>query len=504
MDSYEIKTLVGVENYDKGKALFDKGCVGPLTDLGHHLSFAEIMDNKDCFIVTVRSYPDGLKPMFECDCRSSKCRHVAALLLSMETDTKKIDDLDVIAEIEKDIDNLYNDIVSDSDYDEEANMYEDWEIRKYNLVNDNDSVEYDHTYDICERIVLNVSDPVTALKLFDRLHRSFDGFEYDNGGFEDAVKEFDDNLKVLFTYADPKLVAQILSSGSNYSGSWGEKYMKYVPKNIVEQSDKYVGEQKTLNRTGLEIVLKNREYGTYIEKSNDKVRAYMTVIDEMRRNNDERTPDYAKILYGMGDREYCSVQIADTISVVGLKREAANLYSISFVKSPKTEILDKLKSISEKEFVEDTLDKAVAEHLCGKFYRMSTSICLAECGRCDKVEKFIREVDFAVEEFSYRYGPEYRGAQTLCIILLNNGYVETSARIAHDVIEYRLNRKDNKQYDDGVMLLKFLDSRKEFENIEPKHSEYLANLKQEYGTMRKFWGMYNGTWVDKKRSGHYW
>ena len=501
MNEFDIRKSIGTNVYDQGKILVNSCSVKKVSEPARGVEIFE----SEGHIVIYRNYGGRKEPLYDCDCPDRSCAHIASVMILQNSSTCEItkDDPAAIERIEGLIDNIANDVLNDEYYDEEANYYEDWEIEEYDIENNNEEIEYDYTYAICRHIVNEVKEPTNVILLFDRLHTRVDeDFEYDNGGFDKAFDLFDQHLSAAFHYATPEMVSELLSRGDRYSAPWAMRFIKELPKETYDAAYQ-IGKRNHVNSYAmLEEMFERGDYEDYVESSTEKDQAMLRVGNELLKEGEiERASRICSALAD-SDCNRCNIkEIAKLLSVIGKKEDAARFYYRLFIDRPCEEYMRSVMANDPNYTKSVMLDVAERRTRGIQGYDFDLLSFLTKNGRDGFVSELISSVGFPYE---IKYGmarPDFKGACGLCESLADKGRFEESAFIARRIIGYRLEAKDSKSYEDGAKLLKFMDSRDGFEDIDIPHSVYLKNLKIDHPTMRKFWGLYNGTYQQKEDRG---
>lgn len=92
----------------------------------------------------------------------------------------------------------------------------------------------------------------------------------------------------------------------------------------------------------------------------------------------------------------------------------------------------------------------------------------------------------------------------MCRNLLDAGFVNESATVGRGLVERRLRSKDNKNYGDAVAMLVYMNSEEKFGKADIPQGRYMVWLQSEFPRHRKFWGMYDGTYVSPEERRNRW
>ncbi|MGN0097994.1 MAG: hypothetical protein ACI38Y_01535 [Candidatus Methanomethylophilaceae archaeon] len=491
----DLRRLFGLQIYEDAEAIGRKKLITGNTDLGGRISIRTVSENGDDHVVLIRRYPQYI--MLDCDCSPHKCIHIAAALIDELHNEENIDenedDEEIIDDLESRIEDLVSDITEDSDYDEDANYYEDWEIRKYGLENNNDEVEYDYTRSLIKDIVSEVSDPDTAILLLDDLITAISKMEFDNGGFERAFDECKDDIRNLFTHIGKDTLTEILKNRSYMADSIYKEHLKAVPGKVREDSYSVILKDGDVGNNAKEMFFENGDYERYIESCDNRTDSIIRVVDKLRSDgNMTKASHFAAMLIGRSDW-YGDKKIADTLSANGYREEAAEIYLRIFERSPSDELISLIEKNSKKLDTQEILRKLMDRTAGSPDYNISTLICLTDNGCASDVDGYIRDVGFSPRKQTFG-SIDASLLRTLCSKLLEKGFPESSAILGRGHILSILKSKDSDRYSEAVSTLRFMDSKVEFETLPINHSAFKNGLRMDYPKLRKFWGLYNGTW----------
>ena len=242
-----------------------------------------------------------------------------------------------------------------------------------------------------------------------------------------------------------------------------------------------------------------RDYDAYIRSSSNKIDAIMQVIRQLDsiQGDSESASSYAGMLVGCDD-DYRKGTVADVLSKHGYRSEAAKLYLDMFRKSHKYEHLQSYRDNADDADSSSILDDLASETFSKDQYDVEALRTIVLDGRGADAERYICKVGFAPRRI---YGiHDLTGISGLCRLLCSRGFIESAAVLGRGLIRMRLNIKDPDCYQDAVDMLRYMDGESGFENAVEPHSAFKRSLKEQYPKMRKFWGMYEGTWVDKSKS----
>lgn len=436
------------------------------------------------------------------------CRHIAAVIIkeAPEEDCPLEDDPDVIGDIENQIDCLVDDVVSDSSYDEEANYYEDWEINKYDLENNNDEVEEEYTSEICERIMDEVVDPNNAVLLLHRLHKAIREAEFDNGGFDNAIFGYEEKIKSAFALIGPDVLVNVLSENTSYRGSWAEKYLDQVPSDVMASAmDSMRASSGILSDTVRDMMLENGEYERYLSSGKPDLDDLVRLLTKLEGERDiESLRVYADRLGGFEASDYNWNKFVRFYRAAGMNDRALDVCMTLFVTHPSQKILDEITELDCSRR-QQAVDAAFEKYANTGNVPMMT--LFASNGYAKEINRSIIDNElWPKHDWRQSRHTAFSGYIPLCRVLVEHGYTDTAAKIGRAVIEIRLAWKDSDAYQDAVDMMKMMDGYEEFESLKLPHSRYKSELREKHRTMRKFWGLYDGTWVgkSKKRDRYYW
>ncbi len=496
IDDAGLRELFGLQAFNQGSDLASKGAVSAPRDVYPGIAVYVVSDPDGRDYTVLRRLHTNKVDLLDCDCPDKKCRHIVAVLRHPEEDSDAVeeDDPELIEELEEIIDGIADDITGDPDYDEEANYYDDW----YNADDCNHDVEYEHTVDILGRIVCEVADPDTAVILIDRLLSSLSKMEYDNDGVDDAFSECDADICTLFTQIGPETIARILKNRSYSAQRLYKEYLSHVPRGRMDQAYPLLDDSSVLSDNALEMQFERGDYDAYIRCSSQTTDAIFRVVAHLDAERNESAARYAGMLAECKDG-YRMEKSALILASHGYREEAAQLYLKLFSTSHKFADFDNVKMNTAKIDTEALLDDLAGKTFAREEYDNEALKTLVLAGRASDVDRYIRKVGFAPIH-GYKYY-DCRGIQTISRALIARGFGESAAILGRGLIELRLTLKDAKCYDDAVEMMKTMDEDERFEGLKEPHSAFKARMKAEYPKVRKFWGLYQGTW---HRSGDRW
>ncbi len=113
-------------------------------------------------------------------------------------------------------------------------------------------------------------------------------------------------------------------------------------------------------------------------------------------------------------------------------------------------------------------------------------------GRATDVDRYIKKTGFAPSRNFKDY--DCHKILDICDALVYRGFVESAAILGRGLILLRLNVKNADRYQDAVVMLQYMDRESRFEGLDEPHSRFKLRLQEEFPKMRKFWGLYTGTW----------
>lgn len=498
MYDYELRKLLGNDSYEEGSELVSSGKVSDPISLDYGMTAFRIDDGGRIRTVITREYGDGRPRLYDCDCTGKNCSHVAAVMIKEEQEAGEDieDDQEVIEEIETMIDTLLEDIASDDYYDEDANYYEDWEIHKYGLENNNDEVEEHYTSRICDCICTDISEPNNAILLFHRLNAAIGKTEYDNGGFDNALECCDGAISAAFSCVRPEVLAEVLSEDTDYRGSWAEPYLDQVPAEIMAQA-MGIMENSTgpLSKTVRKLLFQEGKYERFISSREPNLNDLIDVMKELKSKGDtDSLKAFAERLDGLRADCYNWQKFAWAYRAAGMEEKALEICADLFIKDPTQDLLNEI-SILDKDRCQPLLAQAIERH--SESMAVSMMVLFASNGHADDVNRYIITKN-AWPELTYdKRKYSLSGYLPLCRALTEHGFTETAGRIGRTIVKIRLEMKVSDSYQDAVDMMKLMDRYEEFETLNPPHSVYKRDLRESTRTMRKFWGMYDGTWVGK-------
>ena len=252
MNDSDMRRTFGLRTFEEGRKIAEKGRVSSPNEAHPSILVYEVRCSEALYTVLVRDYKDG-RSLYDCDCGSDACRHMAAVLLSGDDSVEEECDEYLIDEISSMIDTVVDDILGDPDYDEEANYCDDWEIDKCGLENNNGDVEYEHVDDILTRILCEISDPDRALMLVDELIGQLSLLEIDNGGIEDAFFEHESDMASLFERISPDALAKVMKNTSYLAGDIYRLHIDRMPQKRLEEAYPLLDEESRLCDKALEM-----------------------------------------------------------------------------------------------------------------------------------------------------------------------------------------------------------------------------------------------------------
>ena len=502
MGDSELRKMFGLKIYEEERRLVKEGRVSPPEEAHPSIAIRSVLcDGGSSHEVLIRDYGNG-KMLFDCDCGTDACSHIAAVLLSDSVPDDAEDcDGHTAEKISALIDRVAEDIVGDPDYDDEANYYDDWEIDKYDLENYNGDVEYEHVKDILNVILFDMDDPDASILLIDDLIRSLSRLEFDNGGADKAFSEHRSDISSAFERISPKTLARIMGNTTFDARMVFEPLMEALPRERLDEAYAYLGNDSRLCDKALDMQFERCDYDAYIRCSPDRFDAIVRTVVQLDRLGDDSASRYAGMLIGCGKRGY-ERKAADILSSHGYRNEAAELYLEIFDSSHRYEDLRSYRDNSGDADISPILDRLVSETLSRNEYDVPAMRTLVLNGRGTDVDDYILKRMFSPRMMYGRY--DCSEIPALCSLLLSRGFVDSAAKMGRGMIKLRLDLKDPDNYQDAVEMLMYMDREKEFENAKESHSSFKSRLRTDYPKMRKFWGLYEGTWVDKKRSRSYW
>ncbi len=491
IDDAGLKKAFGLQRFNEGSALAGKGAVSAPRGVYPGISVYVVSDSDGDHTV-LRRLRASKVDLLDCDCLEDKCRYIVAVLASPKSPGSiPEDNPEIIEEIEEEIDCIADDILEDPDYDEEVNCYEDWEKERYDIEDYNHDVEYEHTSEVLRRIVCEVADPNAAILLIDKLLTSLSKLEYDNGGADDAFYERETDICTLFTQATPETIAKILKNTHYGAKRLYTKCLKHVPRERLDQAYPLLDGSSKLSDNALEMQFERGDYDAYIRCSSRTVDAIFRVVEHLDAERSADASKYAGMLVGCKS-VYCGEKVARTLSTHGYKEDAAKLYLEMFEKSHKFADFDNVRLNSTKIDTEKLLDDLARKTFARDSYDNEALKTLVLAGRASDVDRYIRKTGFVPQHGYKEY--DCREIETISRALISRGFGESAAILGRGLIELRLTVKDAQRYGDAVQMMKTMDQDKRYEELEEPHSAFRARMRVEYPKVRKFWGLYEGTW----------
>ncbi len=492
IDDAGLKKAFGLQTFNAGSALAGNGAVSAPRDVYPGITVYVVSDSDGDHSVLRRLRANRVD-LLDCDCSEDRCKHIVAALLSSEEKRASRSEVDpeVLEGIQNLIESIVEDIIEDPDYDEDANYYEDWELEKYGLTNDNYDVEYSHTNDAIEKVIHEIDDPDIAVLLIDDLLSNLSKLEYDNDGVEYAFFEHESDICTLFSQATPETISKILKNRSYPAEMLYETYLEHVPKRRLDEAYLFLGDAPKLGEKGLEMQFERGDYDAYIRSSSRTTEAIIRVIEHLDAERSDSVSKYAELLKecpGISTNETA----AKLLSQHGYKEEAAEIYQNLFLRSHRYEYFSFMKMNSERIDAEKMLDELAEDAFSSDCFDNVALSTLIRGGRASDVDRYIKKNGF-VPKRNYR-DYDCWDIPGICSAMLSRGFVESAAILGRGLIHLRLRVKDADRYGDAVEMMRFMDSEGRFEELDEPHSVFKARLKTEYPKMRKFWGLYEGTW----------
>lgn len=496
-----LRKEFGLQLYDEGIAIAQHDGVSLHTEITQSIRLYSVRDRNSEHLVLVRDHAGG-RIMLDCDCEDGKCGHMVAALMS-STSVKPADECDpaVITELEEKISTIVEDIISDPDYDDDANYYDDWEIRKYDLENDNYDVEFDHVSKLLGRILNEIGNPDTAVLLIDTMLTELSDMEFDNGGVNSAISKYDSDISTLFTHISPETIALVLENDTYYAEICYERYLEHVSRKRMDEAYVLLDNSISQSDAALEMHFDRRDFDSYIGCSKLKRDAIVRVVRFLDDEGDDSAKRYAGMLVDHTNG-FDDTTAAEMLSDHGFKEEAARMYKAMFKSSHRYSDYENMCRNTESIDTDGLICELASATFSRDTYDIPALLTLVCTGRAKDVADYVLKKGY-VPKRTYKY-IECRGTGELCEKLIDNGFPEAAATVGRGLIELRLNVKDPNCYTDAVDMLKFMDSDDRFEKIAKPHSEFYRDLKENYPKMRKFWGLYNGTWQDPKARNSWW
>ncbi|MCQ2070602.1 MAG: hypothetical protein MJZ68_05695 [archaeon] len=492
MDEFGLRTMLGNGPYEAGYRLYSEQKVRHLSAPLDSLSLFDV----DSHVVLVREY-DGDRPaLYDCDCSEGRCDHIAAVIIStnLSQGCKSVDDPADIERIEDLIDTLYDDITSDSRYDENED-YDGWGYsRRYRRDDESNSyeAEYDYTSDILCEIKESIHEPENMARLLVELFDAIDAFECSFDGFESATDEYQDMILTAFSHVSGKTLAGILAE-STYKC---DRYLEKLLPATLERAYPFLEKMSVKGRFAKELYFKHGNYDAYLNSSWG-VEPLITVLKKVLEFGDVELGRRIFEDHYESDgpyREFEKEKLLPYLKKLGMDGISQDYSYDLFLKNPCEEYYSKALGKGDVHTEKELLDHARGMYLSNPVPDYDVlSFILGH----DPV--FVKD-SLSKTGFvsTTRYG-RYRdlsAAKRLFEHLVDKGFYEEAAVIGRGIVDARIHDKDNKNYGDGVAVLKAMGKDKGFESIGRPHSRYLAGLKADHPRMRKFWGLYDGTWHD--------
>lgn len=491
-DDYRIRKDFGIEGYERAVGLASDTDAMMTEEIHPGVYIITVRDGDSSFKVLRRDHSDR-RILLDCDCGSEACAHIAAVLIrDLESIAPYEDDEEFIEDIRERIGTFASDVLGDPDYDEDANHYDYWEIEKYGLSNDNDEVEHSHTDDILSDIIFGIGDPDTAVTLIGELLESMGGLEYDNGGFERAFRDHDKDLKRLFSHINGDTFAALTRCRGYIASVICERYREYVQESARNDAYESLKGDDDVSEYGKRIIFERGDYEIYVEKNRGSVESIVRVIDELERNGDtERASGFAHMLVGKDGGHY-NMKMSAIMSRYGLGDEASQL-NLKLLRETYSQVyVDRIKDESKTVDIDAELDRIMAEIASEETYPTHALVCLAGNGRSGDVDRYLKKVGYSPNR-DIRF-MDHDSSADLCKVLEKNGFPESAAIVGRGLIRLRLDAKDPGRYGDAAEMLRIMDGMESMEGLKVGHSEFRSQLQQEYPNLRKFWGLYKGTW----------
>ena len=493
MEESTLRELFGQDAFELGLESLDGDYVSKTECLCNGVYLTRVFDGTSEHRVLRRDHPDRI--LMDCDCGSGMCPHIAAMLARdvLPTTPEPLEtDETVVSDIRSRITSLEDDILEDPDYDEDADYYDDWGYDRFNGPNPNEDVEFDHAEPIIGDILHKVPDTGTALGLIDELVSAIGETEFSDDGFLSAFSRYGRDLERLFREADVDTVAMLLRNRSCFASELYGEYIEHIPDIVLDKAYSIVLDGGIAGDIAQDMMFENGDYDGYVSNSWNMVWATMRVIGKLEEDGRmQEASKFASTLIGYRDlpeRE----RVADTLSRHGYGDAAAEIYLMMFKDRPEDRLVGLISHNSESVDMEGVLADLMSEVSRKESYSMRTLDCLARNGHADAVSRLVIDMGFR-PDIGYS-GPDCSGSLGLCESLLDAGFPEASAIIGRGVITHRLKSRDSDRYQEAVDLLVFMDGSDEYAKLRENHTDFKIWLKQEYGRMRKFWGLYNGTW----------
>ena len=495
IDDAGLKRLFGLLSYNKSTTLLNNGAVSPPNEVHPGITVYLISDPDGAEHVVLRRCRSNGDELLDCDCANEGCEHIAAVLLSdLNSHTaEEATDSELIRELEDLIDSIVDDILDDPDYDEEANYYDDWHYGKYDLDDENYNyeVEHDHTKAVLDRIIYEITEPNATILLIDRLLMRLSTMEYDNGGVYEAFDEHGSDIYTLFAETGPETIAEVLKNRDHYAQTLYRESLKHVPKETIERAYQLLDDSSELGEVALKMKFDRGDYESYIRSSSDKLDAIIRVVRKLDAENDDSAAKYAGMLIGY-DGTSKDQRAARLLSSHGYKEEAADIYLNLFLMSHKHDDFQSMKINTSRIDTERLLDNLASTVLSHENFDNDGLETLILEGRATDVDRYIKKTGFAPSRNFKDY--DCHKILDICDALVYRGFVESAAILGRGLILLRLNVKNADRYQDAVVMLQYMDRESRFEGLDEPHSRFKLRLQEEFPKMRKFWGLYTGTW----------
>ncbi len=241
------------------------------------------------------------------------------------------------------------------------------------------------------------------------------------------------------------------------------------------------------------FIFEKGDYETYVEKNHGSVESIVRVIGELERKGDtERASAFARMLVGKDGGHY-NMKMSAIMSRYGLGDEASEINLRLLHKTYSQVYVDRIRDESKTVDIDAELDRIMAETASEKTFSPHVLVCLAGNGHSGDVDRYLKKVGYSPNN-DIRF-MDHDSSMELCKVLEENGFPESAAIVGRGLIRLRLDAEDPDRYGDAAEMLRIMDGMESMEGLEVGHSEFRSQLQQEYPDLRKFWGLYKGTWT---------
>ena len=223
---YGLRMTLGMDLFREGLGICERGDVSGSRTLDGDIRLFDVKDGGVVHRVIERTRMDGTRS-FDCDCGDGTCGHIAASMMlphlpfgeAQRADA--IDDCDAMGRILGMIEDIDDEVSSDSDFDERAWTYGDefWYVERYGSegIDMNDQVSYDVASDIYHEIVTGLVSADSVVRMLNAL-ANHDG-DYTGDGPTEVLADHRKEVDVYLSCVSPEAVADCIRDFPEY-GSW--------------------------------------------------------------------------------------------------------------------------------------------------------------------------------------------------------------------------------------------------------------------------------------------